>query len=59
MKIYPKTNEYLEGIEEFEKTLKEYKGIEIQYFKKSDKEIVALFSGNFFNDSIITKPKRR
>ena len=40
MKIYPKTNEYLEGIEEFEKTLKEYKGIEIQYFKKSDKELV-------------------
>lgn len=40
MKIYPKTNEYLEGIEEFEKTLKEYKGIEIQYLKKSDKELV-------------------
>lgn len=40
MKIYPKTNEYLEGIEEFEKILKEYKGIEIQYFKKSDKELV-------------------
>lgn len=40
MKIYPKANEYLEGIEEFEKTLKEYKGIEIQYFKKSDKELV-------------------
>lgn len=40
MKIYPKTNENLEGIEEFEKTLKEYKGIEIQYFKKSDKELV-------------------
>ena len=40
MKIYPKTNESLEGIEEFEKTLKEYKGIEIQYFKKSDKELV-------------------
>lgn len=40
MKIYPKTNEYLEGIEEFEKKLKEYKGIEIQYFKKSDKELV-------------------
>ena len=40
MKIYPNTNEYLEGIEEFEKTLKEYKGIEIQYFKKSDKELV-------------------
>lgn len=40
MKIYPKTNEYLEGIEEFKKTLKEYKGIEIQYFKKSDKELV-------------------
>ena len=40
MKIYPKTNEYLEGVEEFEKTLKEYKGIEIQYFKKSDKELV-------------------
>ena len=40
MKIYPKTNEYLEGIEEFEKTLKEYKGIEIEYFKKSDKELV-------------------
>ena len=40
MKIYRKTNEYLEGIEEFEKTLKEYKGIEIQYFKKSDKELV-------------------
>ena len=40
MKIYPKTHEYLEGIEEFEKTLKEYKGIEIQYFKKSDKELV-------------------
>lgn len=40
MKIYPKTNEYLEGIEEFEKTLKKYKGIEIQYFKKSDKELV-------------------
>ena len=40
MKIYPKTNEYLEGIEGFEKTLKEYKGIEIQYFKKSDKELV-------------------
>ena len=40
MKTYPKTNEYLEGIEEFEKTLKEYKGIEIQYFKKSDKELV-------------------
>ena len=40
MKIYPKANEYLEGIEEFEKTLKEYTGIEIQYFKKSDKELV-------------------
>lgn len=40
MKIYPKTNEYLEGIESFEETLKKYKGIEIQYFKKSDKELV-------------------
>ena len=47
MKIYPKTNEYLEGIEEFEKTLKEYKGIEIQYFAKSKSEIV---------DFEITKP---
>ena len=40
MKIYPKTNEYLEGIEEFKETIKKYKGIEIQYFKKSDKELV-------------------
>lgn len=40
MKIYPKTNEYLEGIEEFKETIKKYKGIEIQYFKKSDKELI-------------------
>ena len=41
MKIYPKTNEYLEGIEEFEKTLKEYKGIEIPKveYKVEEKDI--------------------
>ena len=40
MKIYPKTNEKLEGLEKFEETINKYRGIEIQYFKKSDKELV-------------------
>ena len=29
MKIYPKTNEMLEGIENLEEAIKKYKGIEI------------------------------
>ena len=40
MKIYPKTNEKLEGLEKFEKTINKYRGIEIQYFQKSDDELV-------------------
>ena len=47
MKIYPKTNEMLEGIENLEEAIKKYKGIEIQYFAKSKSEIV---------DFEITKP---
>ena len=47
MKIYPKTNELLEGIENLEEAIKKYKGIEIQYFAKSKSEIV---------DFEITKP---
>ena len=35
MKIYPKTNEMFEGIQNLEETIKKYKGIEIQYFAKS------------------------
>ena len=40
MKIYPKTNEKLEGLEKFEETINKYRGIEIQYFQKSDDELV-------------------
>ena len=40
MKIYPKTNEMLEGIENLEEAIKKYKVIEIQYFAKSKIEIV-------------------
>ena len=40
MKIYPKTNEKLEGLEKFEETINKYRGIEIQYFQKLDDELV-------------------
>lgn len=40
MKVYPKTNENLEGVENLEEILNKYKGIEIQYFEKNDSEIV-------------------
>lgn len=40
MKIYPKTNEYLEGIENLEEQLKKEKGLEIQYFNKDENELV-------------------
>lgn len=40
MKIYPKTNEKLEGLEKFEETINKFRGIEIQYFQKSDDELV-------------------
>lgn len=33
--IYPKINEYLEGLETLLPTIKRYKGVEIQYFHKS------------------------
>lgn len=40
MKIYPKTNEMFEGIQNLEEAIKKYKGIEIQYFAKSKTEMV-------------------
>lgn len=40
MKIYPKTNEYLEGIENLEEQLKKEKGLEIQYFNKDENELI-------------------
>lgn len=40
MKIHPKTNEYLEGIEAMSQYIEQEKGIEIQYFAKSKDELV-------------------
>lgn len=40
MKIHPKTNEYLEGIEAMSRYIEKEKGIEIQYFAKSKDELV-------------------
>ena len=40
MKIHPKTNELLEGIEPMRKFIEENKGIEIQYFTKNKDELV-------------------
>lgn len=40
MKIYPKTNEYLEGIEYIEEKIKKDKGIEIQYFNKEKDNLI-------------------
>lgn len=40
MKIYPKINEKLEGLDNLEKEIKQYKGVEIQYFPKNQEEIV-------------------
>lgn len=40
MKIHPKTNELLEGIEPMRKFIEENKGIEIQYFTKNKHELV-------------------
>ena len=35
MKIHPKTNEFLEGIEAMSQYIEEEKGVEIQYFAKT------------------------
>ena len=40
MKIYPKTDEYLTGIENLEEQLKKDKGLELQYFYKDENELV-------------------
>lgn len=40
MKIHPKTNEYLEGIEAMSQYIEQEKGIEIQYFHKNKDELV-------------------
>lgn len=40
MRIHPKTNEYLEGIEAMSQYIEKEKGIEIQYFAKSKDKLV-------------------
>ena len=40
MKIHPKTNEFLDGIEVMSEYIEKEKGIEIQYFHKSNDELV-------------------
>ncbi len=40
MKIHPKTNEFLEGIEAMSQYIEQEKGIEIQYFAKDEEKLV-------------------
>ena len=40
MKIHPKTNEFLEGIEAMSQYIEEEKGVEIQYFAKDEEKLV-------------------
>ena len=40
MKIHPKTNEFLEGIEAMSQYIEEEKGVEIQYFAKDEEKLL-------------------